>query len=51
MAVELADRIAIIDQGKIIALGTLDELKEKFQSKENLENMFMQLIERENKNS
>lgn len=44
-AEELADRIGIINRGELIALGTLEELKEKYHSKENLENMFMKLVE------
>lgn len=47
MAEELADRIGILDHGKLIALGSLEELQQKYQSKENLENMFMKLVEKE----
>ncbi len=48
MAEELADRIGIIDQGKLVALGSLEELQGKYQSKENLEHMFMKLVEHRN---
>ena len=47
MAEEMADRIAIIDRGEIIALGTMPELQQKYQSKENLEHMFLKLVEKE----
>lgn len=43
-AEELADRIAIINQGELAALGTMDDLRKKYQSYENLEAMFMKLI-------
>lgn len=44
MAEELADRIGIINHGQMIALGTLEELQKKYESKENLEHMFMKLV-------
>ena len=44
-AESLADRIAIIDHGKLIALGTPRELKEKFKAKD-LEDVFIQLTGR-----
>lgn len=47
LAEELAHRIGIIHNGEMIALGTLAELREKYQSRENLENMFMKLVEKE----
>lgn len=46
-AEEMADRIGIINQGKLIAVGRIDELKSQFQTHENLEQMFMRLIEQE----
>lgn len=45
MAEELADRIAIIDRGRFVALGTMEELQRKYESKENLEHMFLKLVE------
>jgi len=47
MAEELADRVGIINHGQWVALGSMAELKQKYQSQENLENMFMKLIEQE----
>ena len=44
MAEELADRIGIIFKGELVALGTLDELRQKYQSQESLETMFMKLV-------
>lgn len=44
MAEELADRIAVMHLGELIALGTLKELHAKFGSQENLEAMFMKMI-------
>ncbi|GAG73545.1 unnamed protein product [marine sediment metagenome] len=41
-AQELCDRVAIIDEGKLIALGAPRELMEKHQAK-NLEEVFLQL--------
>jgi ABC-2 type transport system ATP-binding protein len=38
----LCHRVALINEGKVIAEGTPDELKEKF-SAENLEQAFMEL--------
>lgn len=44
VAQEVADRLAIIDQGRIITIGTMDELrKETGRHHENLEQMFLQL--------
>jgi len=45
LAEELADRIAIVASGKIIAQGTLSELHHQFKSQSNLEQMFLKLVE------
>ena len=47
VAEELSDRIGIIDRGRLIAVGSLSDLQRKYQSKENLEQMFMKLVEKE----
>ncbi len=47
MCEELADRIAIMDHGRLLALGSMEELRRRYQSRENLEQMFMKLIETE----
>lgn len=47
MAEELAQRIGILDRGRLIALGSMAELQRQYQSKTNLENMFLKLVERE----
>lgn len=44
-AEELCDRVGIIDHGKLIALGSPEQLKEKFKAK-NLEEVFIQLTGR-----
>lgn len=47
MAEKLCDRIAIINKGKIIALGTMEELKSTAEDKESLEKIFLELTEDE----
>jgi len=44
-AEELCDRVGIIDYGKLIALGSLEQLRTKFKAK-NLEEVFIQLTGR-----
>lgn len=41
---KLCDRIAIINDGEIIYIGTLKELKEKYKSEESLEDIFLKVI-------
>lgn len=43
VAEKLCDRIAIIDKGKIVFVGTLKELKDKY-NKKDLEKLFMEVI-------
>ncbi len=44
IAEKLCDRIAIINKGKIIFLGTLDDLKNKYGNEKSLEEIFLNLI-------
>jgi len=43
IAEKLCDRIAIIDKGKVVFIGTLDELKTKYK-KSDLEKLFMEVV-------
>jgi ABC-2 type transport system ATP-binding protein len=43
IAEAVADRIGIIDHGKLIALGTIDELRQQARSEQSLEDIFLEL--------
>ena len=45
VAEKLCDRIGIINKGRLIACGTMDELKEMAANRESLENIFLELTE------
>lgn len=45
VAEKLCDRIAIINKGKIIAMGTMDELRNHAADRESLEKIFLELTE------
>ncbi len=47
VAEKLCDRIAIINRGRIIALGTMEELRALAEEKGSLENIFLELTEDE----
>ncbi len=47
VAEKLCDRIAIINKGKIIALGTMEELRNHAEERKSLENIFLELTENE----
>jgi ABC-2 type transport system ATP-binding protein len=47
VAEELADRVGIIHCGRLIALGTVDELREMSVQKGGLENVFLSLVDAE----
>ncbi|QVK17941.1 ABC transporter ATP-binding protein [Mycoplasmatota bacterium] len=45
VAEKVCDRVAIINKGDIIALGTLEEIRSKIGKEESLENIFLELTE------
>ena len=45
VAEKICDKIAIIDEGKIVFVGTIDELHQKMNSQESLEESFLKIIE------
>lgn len=45
VAEKICDRIAIINKGKIIAMGTMEELRKLGEDRETLENIFLELTE------
>jgi len=51
VAEKICDRIAIINEGKIIAVGTMEELKEKAGKEETLENIFLEVTDNESNNT
>lgn len=47
VAEKLCDRIAIINEGKIILLGSYEEIKERFKNDNSLEEIFMEITKNE----
>ena len=47
VAEKLCDRVGIINKGKLIFIGTYDELKAKFAEDGSLEKLFLELTENE----
>jgi len=45
VAEKLCDKVAIINKGKILFAGTLDEMREHFKNNQSLEKMFLELTE------
>ena len=45
VAEQTADRIGILNHGKLVALGTMDELRAKAGTPENLEDIFFRIVE------
>lgn len=43
VAEKLCDKVAIINKGKLLFLGTLDQLKSKYAKEESLENIFLEI--------
>jgi ABC-2 type transport system ATP-binding protein len=47
VAEKVCDRVAIINKGKILFCGTLDQMKEHFKTNESLESVFLEITENE----
>ena len=47
VAEKICDRIAIIDKGKIVAMGTMEELRSNAKTESSLENIFLELTKDE----
>ena len=47
VAEKICDRVGIIKQGKLIFVGTLEELREEFKGDDSLEKMFLEMTENE----
>ena len=47
VAEKICDRVAIINKGKIVFFGTIAEMRDNSESHESLENMFLEMTERE----
>lgn len=47
VAEKICDRVAIINKGKLLFCGTLEELREHFKTNESLEKMFLEMTENE----
>ena len=45
VAEKLCDKIAVIDKGKIVYVGTPEELKEKSKKNSSLEEAFLKIVE------
>lgn len=51
IAEKLCDKIGIINKGKIIFVGTLEEMKEELKENISLEELFMEITKRDEKNN
>ena len=47
VAEKLCDRVGIINKGKLVFVGTFDEMKEKFKEQASLEELFLEITEKE----
>ncbi len=47
VAEELSHRIAIINKGKLLAIGTMESLRQRIETEGNLEDLFLQLVKEE----
>ena len=50
VAEKICDRIGIIHNGKLIVVGTVEEIKNKFSKDDSLENIFLEITENEENN-
>ena len=48
VAEKVCDKIAVIDKGKILFSGTIEEMREHFHTNESLEQMFLELTNDDN---
>ena len=47
VAEKLCDRVGIINKGKIVFVGTFEEMKNKFKENTSLEELFLEITENE----
>ena len=46
VAEKLCDRVGIINKGKLVFVGTFDEMKQKFKEEASLEKLFLEITEK-----
>ena len=51
IAEKLCDRIGVIDQGKLLFVGTIDDMKKEFKDNATLEELFMEITKKNEENS
>ena len=47
VAEKLCDRVGIINKGKLVFVGTFEEMKEKFKEQTSLEELFLEITEQD----
>ena len=47
VAEKLCDRVGIINKGKLVFVGTFEEMKQKFKEQASLEELFLEITEQE----
>lgn len=47
VAEKLCDRVGIINKGKLVFVGTFEEMKKQFREDTSLENLFLEITENE----
>ena len=50
IAEKLCDRIGVIDQGKLLFVGTIEEMKKEFKGNATLEELFMEITKKDEEN-